>query len=208
MLPFRFYLITGRRDSRHDPREWLPRLAEAGLRALQVREKDLTPRELFDYCRNLQQSLAPQGNAVRLYLNDRADLALGLGFTGVHLREESLPLAAQPGVLRNALRFGVSTHSLAGVRDAEAAGAEFATFGPVFATPSKAGYGEPLGIGALAEAARAADLPLLALGGVTADRVAECLAAGAQGVAAISAVWNAPDPVQALHRFGEMLGRL
>ena len=208
MIPFRFYLITDRRNGRHDPVEWAPRLAEAGLRALQVREKDLSPRELHAYCRTLQEGLEPAPYSLRLYLNDRADLALSLGFAGVQLREESLPLARHAGILRNALRFGVSAHDPDGVRAAAAAGAEFATFGPVYATPSKAAYGEPVGIEALAQAVRAARLPVLALGGVTPERVAECLAAGAHGVAAIAAVWNAPDPIDALERFREALGRL
>lgn len=205
MLPFRFYLITDRLRGRHNPLEWAPRLAEAGLRALQVREKDLAPAGLFRYCRALRDALPP---TVRLYLNDRADLALSLGLTGVHLREESLPLAAHGGPLREALRFGVSTHDAAGVRAAEAAGAEFATFGPIHATPSKSDYGPPLGPEALAGAAAASGLPLLALGGVTPERVAECLDAGAAGVAAVSAVWDAADPLAALERFREALGGL
>jgi thiamine-phosphate pyrophosphorylase len=207
MPPFRFYLITDRRNVRYDAVAWLPRLAAAGLRALQVREKDLAPRELAEHCRRLTEAL-PRFGAPRLYLNDRADLALALGFTGVHLREDSLELAQQPAVLRQRLRFGVSTHDLAGVRAAFEAGAEFATFGPVFETASKAGYGDPVGLEALAATAQATPLPLFALGGVTPERVRDCLDAGAAGVAAIGAVWNADDPVQALGRFREALGGL
>ena len=208
MLPFRFYLITDRRNGRHDPVEWLPRLAERGLRALQVREKDLPPAELAGFCRRLQAALSDSRRGLRLFLNDRADLALALGFAGVHLREESLPLSEQPAPLRNALQFGVSAHSVDGVRAAAAAGAAFATFGPVYETPSKAAYGDPVGLEGLEAAARAAPLPLLALGGVTPERVPECLAAGAAGVAAISAIWNADDPLAALERFREALGGL
>jgi len=208
MLPFRFYLITDRLGSGQDTAEWLPQLAAAGLRALQVREKDLSPAALYAHCCTLQAVLGESSARPALYLNDRADLALALGFTGVHLREDSLPLAAQPTALRRALCWGVSTHSVAGVRTAAAAGADFATFGPVFATPSKADYGEPLGLAALAEAAAATHLPLLALGGVTPERAADCLVAGAQGVAAISAVWAAPHPVRALESFGAALGGL
>jgi thiamine-phosphate pyrophosphorylase len=208
MLPFRFYLITDRLHARHDPVALLPRVASAGLRALQVREKDLTPCALAEFCRALQSALAGHPTPPSLFLNDRADLALSLGFAGVHLREESLPLSAQALALRTALRFGVSTHDLAGVRAAEEAGAEFATFGPVYLTASKAAYGEPVGLAALEAVARATRLPLLALGGVTPGRARECLAAGAWGVAAISAVWNAPDPVAALNAFAEALGGL
>jgi thiamine-phosphate pyrophosphorylase len=207
MPPFRFYLITDRRNVRHDAADWLPRLAAAGLRALQIREKDLAPRKLAEHCRRLTEAL-PKFGAPRLYLNDRADLALALGFTGVHLREDSLPLTQQPAMLRQRLRFGVSTHNVAGVVAAFEADAEFATFGPVFETASKSGYGDPVGLDALAAAAQATPLPLFALGGVTPERVRECLAAGAAGVAAIGAIWNADDPVQALGRFRDALGGL
>jgi thiamine-phosphate pyrophosphorylase len=208
MLPFRFYLITDRRNARHDARDWLPRLAAAGLRALQVREKDLAPGECFAYGRKLRDALGGAYPGFSFYLNDRADIALSLGFAGVHLREDSVPLANQAPLLRAHLRFGVSTHSLEGVLRAEAAGAQFATFGPVYGTPSKAGYGPPVGLHALEQAASRTRLPLIALGGVTPARAAECLAAGAQGVAAISAVWNAEDPVAALGAFRRALGTL
>ena len=211
MLDFRFYLITDRLNTRGDPLVLLPQLAAAGLRAVQVREKDLSPAALYAYGSTIQKGLAggPSATAaMRLYLNDRADIALSLGFAGVHLREESLPLASHPPALREGLSFGVSTHSAEGVRAAEEAGADFATFGPVYATGSKAAYGEPVGLKALERAAAASNLPLLALGGVTAERAGECLAAGAHGVAAISAVWDAEQPVQALAEFERALGGL
>ncbi len=206
MLPFRFYLITDRLGARHEPLTLLPRLASGGLRALQVREKDLAPRQLHQYCRELQRAL--EGYNVRLFLNDSGELASRLNFSGVHLREESRLPADQPEALRKRLSFGVSTHSLAGVLAAEAAGADFATFGPVYPTPSKAAYGEPVGLQALEEAAAASALPLLALGGVTPKRCRECLEAGARGAAAISAVWAANDPMAALGDFADALGGL
>lgn len=211
MLDFRFYLITDRLNTRGDPLLLLPQLAAAGLRALQVREKDMSPAALYAFGRSLQEGLGamPSGGAAPgLYLNDRADIALSLGFAGVQLREESLPLASHSPALRAELSFGVSTHSMEGVRAAEEAGADFATFGPVYATASKSAYGPPVGLKALEQAAAASALPLLALGGVTAARAGECLEAGAHGVAAISAVWDAEQPVQALAEFADALGGL
>jgi thiamine-phosphate pyrophosphorylase len=209
-LPFRFYLITDRLHTRGQPGDWLPKLAQAGLRAVQVREKDAAPAALCALVAEWRDAVAAQAPASSLefYLNDRADLALSLGFAGVHLREDSLPLERHAPLLRERLRFGVSCHSAEGVRSAAQAGAAFATFGPVFETASKAAYGAPVGLKGLEHAARASTLPLLALGGVTPERASACLAAGAWGVAAISAVWDADDPVAALGRFGAALGGL
>lgn len=208
MLPFRFYLITDRLNTLGDPLVLLPHLAAAGLRAVQVREKDLAPAELHAYCHELQKVLGEAGAGLRLFLNDRAGLALSLGFAGVQLREESLALADHAPALRTALSFGVSTHSVDGVRAAEEAGADFATFGPVYDTASKAAYGAPVGLKALQQAAAESDLPLLALGGVTPQRARECLEAGAHGVAAISALWDAEHPLAALAAFADALGGL
>ncbi len=94
------------------------------------------------------------------------------------------------------------------MRAAEAAGADFVTFGPVYATPSKLPHGEPTGLAALEAAARASALPVFALGGVTPARARQCLEAGAYGVAAISAVWNAEAPLDALAAFRDALGGL
>jgi len=222
LLPFRFYLITDRLHGRHSPLEWLPRLANAGLRAVQVREKDLAPAVLYIFAAELRDTIVPNAvprdavagraapgpSKLQFFLNDRADLALALGFAGVHLREDSLPLARQPALLRERLRYGVSTHSVEGVLQAEEAGAAFATLGPVYETPSKAGYGPPVGRKLLERAAARSRLPLLALGGITPERVRPCLEAGAWGVSAISAVWDAEDPLAALASFGEALGGL
>jgi thiamine-phosphate diphosphorylase len=208
MLPFTFYLISDEAHARHRAAAVLPQLAAAGLRALQVREKALSPLALADCAAGLLAALGGRRGALRIFLNDRADLALSLGLDGVHLRHDSLPLERMAPALRRSLLVGVSTHSLAGVRAAEAAGADFITFGPVYATPSKAAYGEPVGLAALERVAAAARVPVFALGGVTPERARDCRSAGAQGVAAISAVWNAPDPVAALLAFREALGGL
>jgi thiamine-phosphate pyrophosphorylase len=215
VLPFRFYLITDRLHCRQAPEDWLPRLTEAGLRALQVREKDLSPAALFAFAAGLRDKVALQSRFVpnsapplAFYLNDRADLALSLGFTGVHLREDSLPLSQHATVLRERLSFGVSCHTLEGVLASEAAGADFATFGPIYETASKSAYGPPVGLKQLEAAAARSSLPLLALGGVTPQRAKECREAGAWGVAAISAVWDAAEPLASLTAFGEALGGL
>lgn len=169
---------------------WLRIIAEAGVDAVQLREKDLDDRALFALARTAR-SLLP--SPVRLLVNGRLDVALAAGADGVHLPAAGLPVAAVRrladrggGARQRPLWVGLSTHDPAEVAAARRDGADYVTFGPVYPTPSKAGYGEPPGIPGLERAVEAAEgLPVLALGGVTAQRVAEVAAAGAAGAAAI-----------------------
>jgi thiamine-phosphate pyrophosphorylase len=119
-------------------------------------------------------------------VNDRADIAREAGADGVHLTTRSL----EPRVVRRMFGedflIGVSAHTLAEAQAARAGGADFATFGPVFDTPSKRAYGPPTGLARLSEAARAlAPFPLIALGGMTSENAHAALSAGAHGIAAI-----------------------
>ena len=99
------------------------------------------------------------------------------------------------------LLIGVSTHSVTEVQRATESGADFVTFGPVYATPSKAAFGPPQGLQALAEACHATFLPVFALGGITPQRLSETLQTGAAGIALISAILADPDPRQAAKTF-------
>jgi thiamine-phosphate diphosphorylase len=129
----------------------------------------------------------------RILINDRLDVACAAGAGGVHLGENSLPIRE---VVKNAAQWkraagredflvGASCHSLEGGRLAAASGADYIFFGPVFATPSKASFGPPQGPAALAEICRSVSIPVLAIGGITDENAADCLEAGAAGIAAI-----------------------
>lgn len=203
----RLYLISDRRQTGGRPLvAALQAAAHAGVRMIQLREKGLPPRELCALAGEVVTALTPLG--ARLLVNDRADVARAVGAAGVHLPTTGLT----PGMARRTLPspalIGVSTHTLAEVRFAEATGADFLTFGPVFFTPSKADYGEPRGLEALREACRAVSIPVFALGGITPERTAACLDAGAHGVAAISAILHAPDIAAAVASFQRELGEL
>ncbi len=171
---------------------------DPGEIAVQLREKDLDGRALVDLGRALRATTAAAG--ARLFVNDRIDVALAVGADGVHLGGTSLS-PAEARAIAPALEIAVSTHGVADVRAArdDRARVAFAVFGPIRDTPSKRAYGPPLGLGALAEAARLG-LPLLALGGVDAADVPEVLAAGARGLACIRPVMSAIDPAQAVRR--------
>ena len=151
----------------------------------QIREKRLTARTLFELTERAVGITA--GTKTQLLVNDRADISRGAGAGGVHLAADSIRAEVIRRTFGEEFLIGVSTHSLAEVRQASDAGADFAVFGPVFETHSKQQYGPAVGLEALQQAALAvAPFPVLALGGVSLTNASECLQAGASGIAAIS----------------------
>jgi thiamine-phosphate pyrophosphorylase len=162
-----------------------------GCAAIHLREKDLGGAALLSLARALAAACHARGQ--QLLVNDRLDVALAAGADGVHLPSAGVPPAEARRLLGPDSLVGVSCHGAEDVRRARSGGADFATFGPIYDTPSKRAYGAPLGLAALREAA-GLGLPLVALGGVDAARAPEVRAAGAHGVGAIRAWLEGADP--------------
>ena len=177
----------------------------AGLPAVQVREKDLGAADLVALCRRLREPTRAHG--ALLIVNDRADVALAAGADGVQRTHTSLPVADLRAVADKRLRIGASVHGLDDARAAEAEGADWIVFGPVYDTPSKRRFGAPQGLAALARVAGAVRVPVVAIGGITPERVAEVRRAGATGVAVIAALLRAASPADATRRFLDELAR-
>lgn len=189
-IGFNLYLISGGLG----PKELVAAIEEAlngGVRAVQIREKGLSGRELFVLSRDVREITGRYG--ARLFINDRIDVALAVGADGVHLGVNGIGVKDARSIVPKGFMIGVSTHSIREALNAEEEGADFVTFGPVYHTPSKAAYGEPVGLEALKEVCKKAALPVFAIGGVKREKVEEVAGVGADGVAVISAILESKD---------------
>jgi thiamine-phosphate pyrophosphorylase len=186
------YVITDRRQA--GARGLIPTVEDAlrgGVRAIQLREKDLPPPALLALARELREVTARAG--ARLLINGRIDVMEAVSADGIHLRSDGLPVRAVRRVIGTRKFLGVSTHSMTEAQRAEDEGADFVTFGPVFRTASKAAYGPPVGLAALEAVCRQLRTPVYALGGVSRARIREVMDAGARGVAMISEIMSSRD---------------
>lgn len=160
--------------------------ARAGVDVVQIREKDLTSRELIALVEQALISTRNSGNASPLIVvNDRVDVALAVGADGVHLGIHSMPPQVVRRLTPRSFIIGSSCHSLDEAMAAESGGADYLVLGPIFQTPSKLEYGPPLGLEKLRTVTSRIRIPVLALGGITVVRVRSCLEAGACGIAGI-----------------------
>jgi len=190
---FALYLVTDRGQIAGRDLLWaLEQALAGGVRAVQLREKDLGGRELFVLAQKIKK-LCERYHA-GLFVNDRIDVALGVDADGVQLGSASMPVEAARELLGEKKLIGVSTHSTKEAVEAERAGADFILFGPVYFTASKAVYGRPQGLGPLKEVVEKISLPVYAIGGIKRENIAEVKATGIRGVALISAVLSAADP--------------
>jgi thiamine-phosphate pyrophosphorylase len=204
-LGFSLYLITDRAAARRPLPDVVEECLAAGLRAVQLREKDLGAADLLGLGSMLRDSTRRQG--AKLVVNDRADVALALAADGVQRTHASLPVEVLRRITPPGFLIGASVHSLDEARTVESQGADFIVFGPVYDTPSKRQYGAPQGLAALAAVSAAVRTPVIAVGGITPSRVVPVVNAGASGVAVITAILGADRPADATKAFLDALGR-
>lgn len=186
-VDFDVYLITDRKLVQEGT--FFRRVENAlksGIRAIQLREKDLKVKELTAYAEEVRKLTDRYG--AKLFINDRVDVAIAVGADGVHLGKESIG-ATYVRRISSDLVVGISAHSLGEALDAQEQGADFITFGPVYETPSKIKYGAPVGLDGLRDAADKINIPLFALGGIDPSNIKNVRDAGATGVAMISAIF-------------------
>ncbi len=197
----KLYLITDRHQiqkGRHFL-EVIEELLLAGVRMVQLREKDLSAAELLPLATELRE-LTKKHKSL-LLINDRIDVAQAIEADGVHLGKHSLPIKTARHILGPNFLIGASTHTEIEVESAKSQGADFITYGPVFFTPSKSSYGEPKGIESLKLICQDTDIPVYALGGIKEVNLADISPTGAHGVAMISALIANQYPAKMIQHF-------
>jgi len=174
-----------------DPCDWARRLVEAGVKFIQYRDKQASALDLFRAASRL--ATLSRSLDFRFVVNDRADLAALAGAHGVHVGQEDLPVEAARSIVGLGCMVGVSTHDLDQLRAAAVTSADYIAVGPIFATTTKANPDPVVGLDFLRQARTLTDKPLVAIGGITAERAADVYAAGADSLAVAADLANAPS---------------
>jgi thiamine-phosphate pyrophosphorylase len=183
--------------------ECAQKLADAGVRLLQYRDKSASSRKLFESARRLSSQLTPQG--VSFVVNDRADVASLVDAGGVHVGQEDLGVEEARSVIGSGKLVGVSTHNLEQFERAAATSADYIAVGPVFSTSTKANPDPVIGIDFIRRVRAFTGKPIVAIGGITLCRAADVIRAGADCVAVSSDILLAPDPGKRARQFIELL---
>jgi thiamine-phosphate pyrophosphorylase len=195
-----YYFITEASLSRAGNDRDVAAAVAAGVRVVQYRQKQGRTQDLMAEARQLRQLC----RRTLFLVNDRVDLALEVGADGVHLGQEDLPYPEARKLLGPDKIIGVTVHDVAEALAAQAWGADYLGVSPVFPTATKADAGAPTGVALLAEIRRRVSLPLIAIGGITLATAPAVIAAGADGVCAISAVVTQADVQAAIEKFQKL----
>ena len=196
MFDLSLYLVTDRVLSRGRTTVDIVREAVAGgVTCVQLREKDLPIRDFIAEARLLKDLLTPMG--IPLIINDRLDVALAVGADGVHLGQQDMDIIDARRLVGPGVAIGISAESLEDALRAQARGADYIGISPVFATATKLDAATPLGLDGVRRIRAAVGLPIVGIGGLSCDNAAAVIAAGANGVAVVSAIVAADFPERA-----------
>jgi thiamine-phosphate pyrophosphorylase len=179
-------------------------LAAAGVRLLQYRNKTGSVRTALADCRELVAAMKPL--KVSVVMNDRADLAALCDADGVHVGQDDLSVEQVRGIVGKQKWVGVSTHNLEQIRTAAETSADYIAVGPIFGTTSKMNPDPVVGLELIREARRLTDKPIVAIGGITLERAASIIEAGANCVAVISDILRAEQPGKRAAEYVALLG--
>lgn len=181
-------------------------LVDGGVRLLQYRNKAASSRDLLERSKRLSAELVRRG--VTFIVNDRADVATLAGASGVHIGQEDSDAEEARFVVGTRKLVGVSTHNRAQFEQAAATSADYIAVGPIFSTSTKSNPDPVVGTEFIRQVRPLTDKPIVAIGGITLERAAEVVGAGAGSVAVISDILRAPDPGERAHQYVEMLQAL
>ncbi len=191
MIDFNLYVITNRFLCAPKPLlAVVSEILDVGVKAIQLREKDLDDGALYRLAQPISELCKP--NNASLFINTHVNVAVDVGAAGVHLPE----LEEVKAQSDNDFLIGYSIHSVEAAKKREAEGADFVTYSPIYPTTDKPGYGPAVGVANLEKLVKHVNLPVFALGGVTPERVGECMEAGAHGVAVMSGIMSPTDAAQ------------
>jgi thiamine-phosphate pyrophosphorylase len=198
VLP-RLYVILDAALITSPERDCAASLAEAGVRLLQYRNKSASARQYLESSSELAETLVPRG--VSFLVNDRPDVAFLAGASGVHVGQEDLDVEQTRRVIGRDRLVGVSTHNLEQFDRAATSSADYIAVGPIFGTSSKANPDPVVGLAFLRRVRGLTEKPIVAIGGLTLERAAAAIEAGADSVAVISGILSAADPAQRARQY-------
>ncbi len=188
-VDFSLYLIADVAQIKENLISSVKLAIDGGVKAVQLRGKDLPARELLKIGERLRHLTHIE--SVKLFINDRIDVAMAIEADGIHLGQNSMPVRLAREISGDRFIIGVSTHGLKEAMDAEEGGADLITVGPIFETESKLRYGLPIGLAKLDDVCEKVKIPVFAIGGINRERVGSVMKKGAHGVAVISAILKA-----------------
>lgn len=207
MIDYSLYLVTDRSLSKgRSTAEIVAAAVAGGVSCIQLREKSCGTREFLNEALALQPLLNSRN--IPLIINDRLDIALAIEADGVHLGQSDMPIGMARKIAGDSLIIGISAESVDDALRAEQEGADYIGISPVFSTPTKTDIAPPLGLEGVRQIRALVDIPLVGIGGINLDNAESVLAAGADGIAVVSAIVSAADPAGAAKKLKTLIDQV